>query len=357
MNQTVAAHAGVLALALIGAYWTWTREPDPTEDGDGVVLLAAKPEELERVVWDGNLKDGKETDVEVLSRKDTVGPYWWVKVTETTTPKAPQPPDPEEGAAEDPTGNDVEPPAADPKVDVKEFKSGEAAEKLLESLAPFMARRELSLPAGSDMKAYGLDEPEARVVLQRAGKPEQVFAVGGEAFGTRDRYLRDEATGTVYLIDGEPFRPLQHGKTRLPDRTLVPVEADATASVVVTHGSQSVTLEHPEGADGKRTGWKFAGKDGENEVAATWMDKLFRIRANDYVPAEEVPAALEVQLTVAFTGTAGEASTLELLKGTDPKGAEAWYARSEHTRGLVSVHKVLANEAVEDIGTVFSAAE
>ena len=87
-------------------------------------------------------------------------------------------------------------------------------------------------------------------------------------------------------------------------------------------------------------------------VAEGWLDKFFRLRSRGYVQTDEVPTGLTSQFTVQTTDEAGVSARLEVLTGTDEKGEEGWYARSQHTRELVKLDKRLASETREDLDTV-----
>jgi hypothetical protein len=43
-----------------------------------------------------------------------------------------------------------------------------------------------------------------------------------------------------------------------------------------------------------------------------------------------------------------------VFTGTNEKGEESWYARSQHTRELVKLDKTLASETREDLETVLA---
>lgn len=89
MNRTVWVHGGLLGIALLAAYFVWTREPTTvSEDEVQIVNLRG---DLDRVVYASD-----ERTVEINQRKDDRGLYHWVRVetweTPPPKPKAPVPP-------------------------------------------------------------------------------------------------------------------------------------------------------------------------------------------------------------------------------------------------------------------------
>ncbi len=201
---------------------------------------------------------------------------------------------------------------------------------------------------------YGLDEPKATLVIVRKGRPERTFEVGGETYGTRDKYVRDAESGKIYLVDDQVLRPLQYARTRLPERNLLPVEPEEIVKLTIQGPAGSLELEHRNREDKKAEAWVRAGTDTADDAAETWLEKVFRLKSTGYVQPDETPTGLETAFSLAVEDADGVTTHLEILKGRDEKGNEAWYARSEHTRGLVKLHKVLASEAAEDLGTLFA---
>ena len=95
------------------------------------------------------------------------------------------PPSPETPPADDPAKPEED--RFETYEEGKEFKAGKAGDELLAALSPMIAKRSLSNLPDEKLAPLGLAEPEATLTIQRAGKPDRVFDVGGAAFGTRDR--------------------------------------------------------------------------------------------------------------------------------------------------------------------------
>ncbi len=372
MNRTVATYL-ILLVALLGAsYMSWTAE-DTGEPEEGVVLVQADTDNLTGLSW---MSDKLTVEVEV--RSDTVGSYLWVDLTEIKEKPAPKS-DPaeviEDKVPEAPHGDDDGHDHGDDDHDDSEheagaedeeepvemireekqqaFMAGEAGDKLMASLAPLMAKRLIEL-SGDKVSEFGLDDPEAVLTIRRQGKPDKVLEIGGEAYGVKDRYVRDTDTGKVYLVDDQTFKPLQYGKSRLPERNLIPTDKEDVVTVTVEGSGQQVTLEHRNRDDKDAEFWAAQGSDEASDVAEAWLDKVFRLRSAGFIQTAEIPTGLTAAFTLVATGADGVATSVTVSSGNDPDGKETWYAKSTHTRELVKLHKVLASEAAEDLATVFN---
>lgn len=359
-----------LGVLLVGSYLSWTRE-DAAAEAAAVIVMDAESDDISKIVY-----TSEKLDLELDTRRDDLGTYLWVHATERKEEKKqraddghghghePGDDEPEDkgedgkaakvkdGEAKDDEAKDDEP--ATPTIVTTEtvFKAGDAGTKLLERFAPFEANRLLEVSGEDKLAEFGLDAPTETLELHRAGKDARVFDIGGEAYGTRDRYLRDRASGKVYLVEADALNPLKRGTTSLPDRELLGMETEAIARVQVNTGTEAVEFEHRNRDDKDAAHWRTAGEDEANESAGTWLEKVFRLRSSGYVQPDEAPTGTELVFAVTAMGDDDTAITLEILKGLDPEGDEAWYGRSQHTRELVKLHKSPTSQAAEDITTI-----
>ena len=373
MNKQVIVLGVGLGAALVASYLTWTGE-EGTDEDDTIVMLDADVEDIEEVRW-----DSEKLDVVIVGRTDDRGDYLWVTTTEQKRipkDKSHDNPDPHAGdhtehdgvegnEADDEEGQEVpeEPPVPEePEYEdkVKHFKAGGAATSLLESLAPMEAARVLSGVGEDKYEDFGLTEPDATLSVKRKGKDAKEFAIGGEAYGTRDRYVLDTGEGTVYLVDQDLLRPLKYATTRLPDRDLADVDkADITQVTVSTvcepldadcEGA-TVELVQANAQDAENAYWSLAGSDEPSETAEAWLDKALGLKSASFVQEEDQPSEVTVRLQLIVED--GETTTtIEVLEGLNPDGDETWYAKSEHTRELVRLHKTQASEVAEDVESV-----
>lgn len=345
MNRSLIVYAVLLLGSMGWAYQTWTHE-DELALSDKVVILPGKAEQLTEVVY-------RDADVELTLelREDEHGRYAWG----STVPQEPAepPPPPEDGS---------EPP---PSPQPEQFKVGKAGDDLLEGLAPLVAKRRLEGVAEADLEALGLaPEPAATLRITREGKEPKRFELGGNVFGGANVYVRDPDDGAIYLVDAKLIRPLQAGARTLPDRNLTGFDERKVERVTLRWGDREATFEQHNPDDVEAKYWSVAGGDDNSPEASAWVDKALRLRSSRYVPADQAPADLTLAFAFRVEGEGGEPVTVEVLRSLTPDdgaadgdaGQEQFFARSEHTRGLVRLSRAAAAEASADLESALQAA-
>lgn len=342
MKRQIIVYGTLLALALGGAYHVWTN-PTDADIGENVVVLAGDKDELERVHY----KSSK-LDLRIDMKSDDLGRYGWVRAEPLSAADADPEPDPqaEDGAPDNPHA---------PKQDdgaVAEFKAGKAGAAALDGLMPFKAKRQLDGITDEKLAELGLAEPEATLEIVRAGREPAVYEIGGNVYGGANVYVRETATGKVYVVDAKVIRPLQSGKQTLPDREIVGVETKAITALEVSGGEASAQFEQHNPDDPEAVYWSTAGGTTKNETAAAWIDKALRMRASGYVQSDENPGQLEDVFSFKVTTNDRKVITVKVQRGYDENGEDQWYAQSEHTRGLVKLQRGLAGEVSTDLANV-----
>ena len=179
-----------------------------------------------------------------------------------------------------------------------------------------------------------------------------MLEVGGEAYGTRDRYVRNQATGEIYLVDDETLRPLKYARTRLPDRSLSSLEPEKVSSAIIEGSGTRLEVSHVNAQDKANEGWARAGADAAlDPEVKTWMEQLFKVKGTSYAEPSEVPANLEYRFKVALSNGKDPAQTLEFSQA----GAEGdWFVESEHTRGLVKLLRGPTASLYDDVEGIIS---
>lgn len=354
--KSAVVYAGVLA-ALMGASWVkYTAEPEPDLEGK-VVVVQGEASEITKISW-----KTEDEEAVIEQRSDDLGSYLWVDYTKWETPTKPHdrdtPPVPEEADhgpdAPDAEGTPAEPAAEEPEPErvasLQVFKAGEAGDKLLESLSPLTALRKLDSIPDDKRETIGLDKPTDFLEISRKGRTTK-FALGGEVYGTRDRYLRNEETGEVFLVDDETLRPLKYARTRLPDRALFGLANDKIASgTLVDPAGGSLEFTQKNAQDQAKATWVRADDpDNASEQLKTWVDKALKLKGTKYADPAEPPVDLQLRFSVSIKDAAGKAQTLEVYQ----EGAEGdWWAKSEYTRGLIKLLKGPTSSLSDDIGAV-----
>jgi hypothetical protein len=337
MRRAIVIYAGLLLVALGAAYHTWTHE-DELALSDAVVIVPGEPNALESVAY-----KSKELELTITLREDERGRYAWVRAVPLEIEVDPDaPPNPH---------------ALPPDTETEEFKAGKGGETVLEGLAPFVAKRLLEGIDDSKLGDLGLDEPDASLTITRRDKGSKTFDLGTDAYGGANIYARDPETGKIYLLDAKLIRPLQSGKRTLPDRDLVGVQIKDIERIQIDAADASASFEQHNPDDPQATFWSAVGENEANATAAAWIDKALRLRSSKYVDEAAAPVGLEQ--VFSFTVVAGDVppTTVQVHRSLGEGGEETWYARSEHTRGLVELHKTQAAEALADLQSVLGEGE
>ena len=376
MSRSFWIYSGVLVALLLAAWLRWTGvfSADEESQADAVVIMRAELEDIERIAFHND-----KLDVAITMKDDALGRYAWVELEERK--KKPKPvvqdelptdldePSVDEPAVDEPTVDEPtpegeeavaseEPPEEefDIEIETSQFKGGDAVTKLLESLAPLQAVRALGEVPQDKLADLELETPESWIEITRRGKVRRL-EVGGEAYGTRDFYVRDVETGKFYLVDADVFRPLKYAKSRLPDRRLSDLEQPDIARVVLQATSGRVELVHQNRQDKDAAYWASSvDPEVPVELYSNWLDKALRLKGLSYVQPESAPAGLQPAFEVSFVPEDGAAHTVRVFEQTDAEGGESsWYASSEFTRGMMELHGVLASEAAQDVPDVIDA--
>ncbi len=327
MNKSIIVYAGLLVLSL-GAAWSRYTGGEETEK-EGVVLIDAKALDLEKIVY-----TAPDLTVTFEMRTDDFGRYGWVTVEDRKK-----------------KGKDAAPDAAPVEPKVTRFKTGIAADKVIEAFTPMVGLRKLDNVDDTQLASFGLAEPDSTVAITAGGRT-TTFELGGETYGTKDRYAKNQGDGKVYVIDDEPFKTLKFAATRLPERGLLAAKVEAIDGVSLGVGARTTAWSQKNKDDKAAAYWEREGKSGKDESFANWVDKALKLKSTAYVQDGEAPAELVAGFDLTVRAAGQKPETLQLLQGGDD-----WYAKSESTRGLVKLSRGPAKDAVEDADDVVEGKE
>ena len=334
MSRTAWTLSGLLAVALVLSYVTW-QHPPVSAAATETEIVSVKPSDVTRVVYTrthqvmvpapaGKKPTTKKvkTTVTLTAATDAAGHYWKVEA-ETEGKK-------------------------------QTFVGGRMLHGVITALAPLKAFRVLEGKATAHRKALGLDPPEGRLTLSRGDRTWH-FLVGGASYGSVRRYLMRQGGHDVYLVGGMPFRLLSSSPRELMARDVVGLAQPDIAKVTVSSGDKTVTMVQSDRAHRFKSFW--ARPDAPRKKVAVygnWLQKVFRLRASDYLTKAETPKTLDPVATLVFEAAPGADGpskvTVTLLRGPEVKGQPTYYVRATATRGLVAVRG--ASEVVGNLGSV-----
>lgn len=320
MSRSVLIYATLLLLSSGASWLHYTREQGAAPK-EGVVLLDLKRDALQQIVY-----ASPDLTVTFEIRKDDLGTYGWVTINEKRKKKV----DGQETVEEVTT----------------RFKAGATGDKLIEGWAPLMALRELGR-VEDKIETFGLSKPDTTLTVQSSGRT-SVLDLGGETYGTKDRYVRDQATGVVFVLDDEVIKNFKLAKSKLRDNLVTSPKKEEITAFEVTRAGATIAWEQRNIEDRAAAFWTRKGGDGsKDETFSNWLDKLLKIRSTDYVQPGAEPADLQPALTLRITPVGKPAETVEILTS-----GEDWYARGSYLRGLVKLNKTTSVDAVGEIDDV-----
>ena len=297
--QSHILYGAILGVSLLGAFLTWTEEPDPIS-GDEIELLSGKKDNLQEIEW-----SSPKNFVRIAKKANSTNESLWVFYKE-----------------ED---KDVR----------KNFKASNAGDALFTSYSPLTAIRKLEAPSAEKLVEIGLQDPQTTVTVKRNDRT-RVLEIGNEAYGTKDLYVRDTNSGQVYLVDDEKFRTLKYAKSRLPNRSVWSFDTvyDIEKATLKTNTNAQIQFEHENNQDKQNARWKRIrgenkGNDSTTEQITTWMSKIAGLRGGEYTELDEKDLSFQFSLKVQFEDQE------ELLKIYTLQ--ENWYATSTFSEGFMKL--------------------
>jgi hypothetical protein len=213
----------------------------------------------------------------------------------------------------------------------RQLRGSEAAEKLLERLAPLKASRALGVLESKALEQVGLDNPTQRLTLTAQGR-ERVYSVSTAVLGLNSPYLRSEQDGSVYLLGPGLVADLEAASSRLVDRRLHSFRLADFDALVVQRGAQKRDfLQRAEGTQAPRL---FARQsETADEMVTSWHERVWRSAPVELYGRGEVPPGGEPQpqARLEYLKDGKPVGFMELAPGPEGKV----YARTEHTAGWV----------------------
>jgi hypothetical protein len=349
--RQVLVQAGLAVAALVTAYFTWQRGPELAPD-EAFALDIAK-NDLSSARFDD---EEKHTWVELGRSSDENGSFITVRLGPQdkpgSKPKAPdkhKAPDktgaktPAETGAKTPGETDAKTPdEAEAKTPVRLVRGSAAAEKLFASFTPLRANRSLGVLAPQKLKELGLDAPKQRITLTlRSGK--RVFAIVPAPPGGTLPYLRDEASGQVYVVARSFLSDFQTASSLLVERKAHGFRIEDADRIAITRGNvkrEYVVVRSDHGV-------QMAPANAPDKPDAgfkTWHDKVFSLWPVEVLGQGEVPAegTPEVALRLNYSMRGSRLGWLEIGKvpavaSSAEAGKDVLFARDERSLGWVKL--------------------
>ncbi len=334
MIRSWMVYGGILGLSLAGTWMRFTAEETKGEK-EGVALLDEPTSALESITY-----ASPDVDVSFEIRKDTFGSYGWVTVSDHKQKKV------KEGET---------PPPVETKV--TSFKAGTAGDKLMESVAPLMAKRELIGVDAAKLESFKLTASTSSLAVKAAGQT-ATLELGGETYGAKDLYAKHRESSRFYVVDDELIKPLKFAVTRLPERGLFATKVEEVDTVVLSAGTRQVEWLQHNKEDRSADWWERKATAGTDEVGkkdetfSNWLEKALKVKSASYVQAGEEPATTEPVFDLSFSVQGKPTETLHVLKSESD-----WYAKSDFSRGLVKLTRSAVEDTADEVDDILAGRE
>lgn len=321
-NRQVILQAALALVGLGAAYFTWQRGVE-LAPGEAFVVDIAK-NELARVRFDDEDKGkDKATWVELGRASDEHGAFVEVRLS----------------AQEKPATVKDQPPTKTPE---RVVRGSDSADKLLGSFTPWRASRALGVLDATKLKDLGLESPKKRITLSlRTGK--RTFAIAPAPPGGSDPYVRDEASGQVYVVSRSFLSDFQAASSLLVERRLHGFKVEEADRLTIQRGAKKKDFVVSRGDDGVRLS-PVATPDKPDATAKTWHDRAFGLWPMDVLGKDEVPAegAPQIDLRIDYSVRGRKLGFVEVAKvpavATEKESAkDTLFARSERSLGWLKL--------------------
>lgn len=324
--RSIPLHLGLLILALVAAWITFRGQfqGDSPSEETGVVVLQAAVGDVERVVYETERRT-----LRLEARRDEDGR--WFEGSEILLQAA---------------GVETETETAQPQAHV--FRGGTATESLWRQLEPLRVRRVLGHLNEQKLAELELSETTASLTLTVRGRDHR-FTLGGEAYGTSDRYAQD-SDGRVVVLPATLTRDLDIGRSRLMERRLIRATRPEVEALEPSRlGRRARIVQHAAGQSAEAF-WSLEGRQEESEEFATWVDKFFRLEARGYRSGEP-GSDWQNEATILVDSREHGLETLDIWS-VEEEGKRVWLGRSASTRLVAELSSTLAEEVCEDLSSL-----
>ena len=134
---------------------------------------------------------------------------------------------------------------------VTQFRGSDASEELWEGFSPLMAIRTLTTTSSDEALGFGGDK-SGTLTIQQAGDASLTLEIGGETYGSKDRYLR--YNDVLYLVDDKHLRSVSSAKARLVERRVHLAKRRSSASPSSMAISKRASYRKTQTTAPRRTG-------------------------------------------------------------------------------------------------------
>ncbi len=348
-------HFGALLVAATAAWFVFT-SPE-VKQSRGKVVLDYKPADLTRLEFVTSRKNvtvtprkggGFTLTLSEVLRKPAIAKESAAK-SDGGVPDAGVP-DGNAGKAVDAAKKPPKPPMITEKKS-SSYRANFELESQLDRLLPLYVERDLGEPEADKLKAFGLDDSDRTLTIE-IGKQKASYSIGKQTYGGATNYVRRLPDGPVYLISASALRGIDIRAPRFLERRLVEIKKkDCDAVDVISPASggerklQKHKLEHSDR-------WAPADEpDTTDSLFGTWVGRVFRLAADEYLDAEPQPAP-PVVAKIRFIRDGGVTDEVVIAGGQAKNGKKQYFAHSAFSGQWVKLQPSGATEVVDDLTNI-----
>ena len=339
ITKSLAVHGGLLAVAGLLAFRSWTKPTDTSAQHGEVDLWSGTPDQVQEVRF-----ESKVGVIRLHPREDSHGKYFIGEVKKNPDPNA-KPPAPANSSAPP-----VPPAPAEPKL--THFIATKDGADLVQELAPLRALRVLGKMTDAQKVDFGMDQDEGKLSVRYNGQEKQLV-FGGPTPGGTDRYARELGTGNAYVVSGSILRDLTSADQRLTEHRMHQYEDSAVKKAKITAGSAARELVR---STEKKDAWtKPDAPAAKDETATNWMTKVDRLRVTSFETEklDPPPAPADMLLKIEYWDERKPIGFIELVRRPSATGDKPEYVvRTETTRWYASVIRSAGEQIEQDMKSV-----
>jgi hypothetical protein len=315
--RPVAFHVGALVLGGLCAGFVWSQEKTPISLREtNVVVWTGRPADVQRITHEN--KSRKVT----LEAKTDDWLHWFLGTAQPLPLPSP----------------------------TRSFPSVTVANKLAEAFAPLKATRSLGKIDSARAAEYGLDKQDVSLTIVIRGK-EQKLWVGAPAPGATDQYVLDAATNQAYSIKIDPFHDLDGGEAKMMEHDQHDFrELDIVSAKIIAGDKTRAGLWG--GPEGKKFWADPSDREKADETLGNWMQKVDRLRPNEYV--QKPPDNAKVVVRIEYTGSTKRKGYFELVKAPAADGGDKpdYWLTTEYMHLYGKLVPAYAEQVEQDVGSV-----
>lgn len=234
----------------------------------------------------------------------------------------------------------------------EEFPVGDDGDRLMQQLAELVAMRDLGDLTDDSKEEYELSEPDRTLSIVFASGTKNL-EFGGTVFGGPHRYANDPSTGRGYVISNEMIRNLEGGPATLRARALHRYGDSVVTGVTVRTPSgerqMTRTMDGPFGV------WSRPDTPGAgDQTFANFMERVQQLSVLTYHSDIDTDT-LGLVVRLDFVGE-GESPVgfLEMYRtAPDSEGVFDYYVRTEVSRVLALAYRNFAERVDRDLADLF----